>query len=230
MNTHLLYGIDRDNELRNIEYVPSGLSCDCKCPNCGERLVAKKGDIKIHHFAHIQGIECEGARLTALHLLAQKVLAETKAVILPTFKHSFWGKVKTLYERQLIGFDDVKLEKRYNVDLQTRIPDCVCITSSGKTLWVEIKVTHGISPEKKQFMRNNHYGCIEFDLSELYDIEYSEEQVRTLMQTDTHCHWINFPGMDEKIELIKKEMQEQHLQQVINSKTRLQDFQVRGER
>ncbi|MEP0750316.1 MULTISPECIES: competence protein CoiA family protein [unclassified Coleofasciculus] len=47
----LKFGVNADNKLVNIADVPSGKS-DLICPYCGVKLVAKKGQVKEHHFAH----------------------------------------------------------------------------------------------------------------------------------------------------------------------------------
>jgi hypothetical protein len=47
----LKYGVDSDNNLVTIEDVKSGKT-DLICPYCGGLLIAKKGKIKAHHFAH----------------------------------------------------------------------------------------------------------------------------------------------------------------------------------
>ncbi|MEP0809995.1 competence protein CoiA family protein [Coleofasciculus sp. FACHB-SPT9] len=47
----LKFGVSADNKLVNIVDVSSGKS-DLVCPYCGVKLVAKKGQIKEHHFAH----------------------------------------------------------------------------------------------------------------------------------------------------------------------------------
>ena len=41
-----------DGRLLHIDDVPSGLACDCICPGCSRPLVAKKGRLQAHHFAH----------------------------------------------------------------------------------------------------------------------------------------------------------------------------------
>lgn len=48
----LRYGVDRDNKLVAIEDVPSGKT-KLMCPYCGSSLIAKKGTVKEHHFAHV---------------------------------------------------------------------------------------------------------------------------------------------------------------------------------
>lgn len=53
----LLHGI-KNGEIVNISSVESGLVCDCLCPACKTPLVAKKGGINVHHFAHQNGIDC----------------------------------------------------------------------------------------------------------------------------------------------------------------------------
>ena len=35
-----------DGRLLHIGEVPSGLACNCVCPGCGRRMVAKKGDVQ----------------------------------------------------------------------------------------------------------------------------------------------------------------------------------------
>ncbi len=47
----LNYGVDADNKLVSIEEVDSGKS-NLICPYCGRMLIAKKGKVKEHHFAH----------------------------------------------------------------------------------------------------------------------------------------------------------------------------------
>lgn len=47
----LNYGVDADNKLISIEDVASGKT-NLICPYCGRALIAKKGLIKEHHFAH----------------------------------------------------------------------------------------------------------------------------------------------------------------------------------
>ncbi len=47
----LNYGVDADNKLVSIEGVDSGKT-NLICPYCGRALIAKKGRVKEHHFAH----------------------------------------------------------------------------------------------------------------------------------------------------------------------------------
>ena len=51
---NLTYAL-KDGVLVHISQVPSGLQCGCKCPACGETLIAKKGDKVIHHFVNNLG-------------------------------------------------------------------------------------------------------------------------------------------------------------------------------
>lgn len=52
----LRYGVNKDNALIGIEEVSSGKT-GLRCPYCEDKLIAKKGKIKEHHFAH-QGQTC----------------------------------------------------------------------------------------------------------------------------------------------------------------------------
>ncbi len=47
----LRYGVDAENKLVEVENVPSGRT-NLRCPYCASALIAKKGKVKEHHFAH----------------------------------------------------------------------------------------------------------------------------------------------------------------------------------
>lgn len=68
----LTYAFNSNGNFVHIDDVPKGLACDCYCPSCKEKLVAKNGGVKrIHHFAHASGMDCEAAYETMLHKLAK---------------------------------------------------------------------------------------------------------------------------------------------------------------
>lgn len=48
----LSYGLNANNDLIYIEEVGRGVT-DLRCPYCGGQLMARKGDVLVHHFAHI---------------------------------------------------------------------------------------------------------------------------------------------------------------------------------
>ena len=68
----LIYALNSQNDFVHIDDVAKGLACNCYCPSCKERLVAKNGGKKrIHHFSHASGVDCEGAYESMLHQLAK---------------------------------------------------------------------------------------------------------------------------------------------------------------
>ena len=69
----LTYAIASDGHFVNIDEVKTGKECCCICPACKEPLVAKnKGMVRVHHFAHQSGTECDWAYESMLHLLAKE--------------------------------------------------------------------------------------------------------------------------------------------------------------
>lgn len=67
----IIYAL-KDGRLVSIDDVEAGLDCGCVCPSCHQFLVAKKGKIKVHHFAYYSKTSCEHAYESSLHLLAKK--------------------------------------------------------------------------------------------------------------------------------------------------------------
>lgn len=186
---------DTENELRFVDDVSNGLACNCVCPNCGKEVIAKnRGSKKEHHFAHAKGADCAGARMTALHMLAQCVLEEMKQVMLPAYN----GEILKKTPRPMT-FSFIKREEICKEEDSTRRPDCIGY-NEGKTqnLWIEIYCCHKIDDAKKEDIISRKQYCIEIDFSDLLKTNYTKEDVEhRLIEDSSHSQWICCPKWDE---------------------------------
>src|SRR5690606_37058447 len=59
--------------------------CYCPDPNCNSQLIARKGNIRTHHFAHRpDSPSCYGLE-TALHLKAKEIIKNLTALEIPDY-------------------------------------------------------------------------------------------------------------------------------------------------
>lgn len=82
VNDKPIYAL-KNSETVSIEDVPSGLVCGCVCPACQRPLVAKKGEVRAHHFAHYQNNACGYDYLYSIYLLAEKILSKLDKIYIP---------------------------------------------------------------------------------------------------------------------------------------------------
>ena len=168
----LRYGL-KDGELVFVDDVPNGLKCGCVCPKCKERLEAHQGQKNEHHFKHYNAEECEHAAETALHMLAKNIVAETKTLFVP-------NAPQNIYDFSPPGkryiFDNAILEK----ELSDGIRADVLLELKGRTLNVEIKVTHEVGEDKRIKLFNNRIPTIEVDLSDMVD-NYDEPKIKKVL-------------------------------------------------
>jgi len=207
----LTYGLKRGtkDDLRHIDSVPKGLVCDCVCPHCQHNLIARNGGTKkTHHFAHASGAECGKARMTALHMLAQNILASEKELMLPDYQGDYFQT-----ETGNIIFDEVKLEETYTIEDKQFRPDCVGIkydtNNNPHYLWIEIFVTHEVGEVKEAYIKDSENACIEIDLSDMLYTDYTEDSISKRLSVNKNDRkWISCPKYD-KIESQRKEHAEQ---------------------
>lgn len=194
----LTYGKNQEGRLVHIEDVPSGLECNCVCPECGAKLIARKGKKNQKHFSHINGADCAGARMTALHMLAQQIIQEEKKIRKPWFKDYCEDPSKEIY------FESVLLEQRFKTTEINRRPDCVGIIKNGDKqyeVWIEVKVKHAIDEDKRNDIIKLDAICMEIDLSSLLTERYTEDSVRkALFDEYDNKEWINYPALFKKNE------------------------------
>ena len=157
----MLYGL-RDSVLVHISKVEKGLACDCTCPGCGADLIARKGKVKQHHFAHASGSECAKGLETGLHLAAKDILAKRGEIVLPAAAVKFPGGKRPfeVAAEGLYAVSNVRLESGFG----GLIPD-VLVDIDGQPLAIEIFVTHRVDEEKTEKLRQLGLSTIEIDLS-----------------------------------------------------------------
>ncbi len=172
---NLFYGL-QDGELRHISEVANGLKCNCLCPACNEKLVARNGGQKrIHHFAHYISAECKYGVQTSIHIAAKQILDKIGKIRIPPvsvfinteierddYEFVSHGKFYKISDERYITIDNVVLEKK----LHRYIPDVVIISGS-KRLIVEIAVTHFVGRQKLEHIKASKVSAIEIDLSKI---------------------------------------------------------------
>jgi len=177
----------KEGKTIHISEVNSGISCGCFCLNCNSPLVAKKGKIKIHHFAHFQSKDCEGAFESALHYGAKYEIQKHGYFMIPKGDLVFGSSKQniTVFEVMKIPIENVYVEK--NVGLVR--PD-VLIETEDKLLAIEIYVTHEIDKDKIRIYRNLGISAIEIDLSELHNTDQSYDLAELVVASVENKKWI----------------------------------------
>jgi hypothetical protein len=183
--------LDANGQVVYIQDALSGLACNCICAECGRRLVAKRGEIKIHHFAHEAKSDCVGGAMTALHRAAQDLLLQEKVFTVPAYGASaryvseFTGQPYTKevnVSPRAVSLDDVRDEvvMRSELDgagIEKIIPDII-LYAGGRQLIVEIFVTHRSTPEKISWLKKHNRSAVEIDLSGFIGTEFTREELR----------------------------------------------------
>lgn len=182
----LKYGLDKaTHHARFVYEVPKGLDCHCVCPICGEDLIARKGDVRVHHFAHRSGADCQGARAAMLHKLVQEVIAEEKTILLPPFNKQFVHQ-----PARLVTFDDVSVATLCKDENKTHQPDCVgTVKSEGIEIAIEISCTTRISKTRREEISSQQRYYVEIDFAKILNTDYTKETIKEKLLTRSYERW-----------------------------------------
>jgi hypothetical protein len=216
---------DRSMPVR-VDKVPSGLACNCYCAKCGARFVAVHSRQRQWHFRHHDAEDCGGSYESAVHLMAKQVLVRDKCMTLPFLKvrpsSDLWrpGTCVTeeefVVQRQLVTFDRVEDEVR----MGERQSDVVA-WKSGRRLLIEVFVTHDLSEEKIDWIRQNNFATVWVNLSWLgYDVDLSKIAKCLRDGRAVDCtprfnivRWIHHPRLAE----VQVRVNEQYLSRIRSS-------------
>lgn len=145
----------------HVDKSENGKSCNCRCLECNENLLAIQGDIRDNHFRHETDVLCNGSQETALHQLGKQILLENNQINIPKYG--------------IIKYSDAVEEKEFSSirpDITARFDD--------QNIYFEIAVNHFIEQEKKSLYVNGQRRCVEIDLSNADLVSYEEIQNRVL--------------------------------------------------
>lgn len=195
---YLGYG-EIDDKLIHISEAERGLNCNCSCPICGGKLVAKKGESNIHHFAHYENCDCEYNNETIIHMLGKWIIKQHMAVQVPAIELNKTDKDLTGKEHNLsfnakshtLIFDNVELEKAAN-DFR---PD-ITAYSQETTTHIEIMVTHDVPEEKLVKVQRDGVPMMSIDLSSVDPLS-SQEQLKSIVLYTAPREWIYHPDIEQ---------------------------------
>ena len=161
----------KDGVTVHVDEVPNGKDCCCVCPAYGDALLAKQGEEREDHFAHINKEDCKYGVESAIHYAAKEILARKKVLLLPSlniiepdYNKSgcvYWTN-KEIQRAELVELQQVEVESIHH----TIIPDIKTVVN-GEKLLVEICVTHPIDKIKKQKISELKIDTLEIDLSRI---------------------------------------------------------------
>lgn len=157
----MFVALDQNGRLTTIESALRGLACNCTCVSCGEPIIARKGLIREHHFAHYSNKEsCYIQRESLLHLYAKEVICDDLGLQLPPLPcvypigedtSSWWDFEKVTPEVPQLGFQ----------------PDLVADLKDGTQLFIEVAITSFIDEVKQERIKAVGTPTIELDLRDL---------------------------------------------------------------
>ena len=189
----------KDGVLVHISEVLQGAACGCVCPCCKAPLLARKGSIKIHHFAHKKGADCAKSVETALHLASKQILEEQKEIALPAVRIEFdsYREPISIAQENTFTLDEVRAEQRTG----EIVPDILAY-SRGVPLLIEIRVTYEVDEVKEAKIRRLGISAIEIDLSSFCRNFTREELADAVVRQTANKKWV----FNAKAENLKKQL------------------------
>jgi len=174
--------LDENKKLVDIKDVERGLACQCTCFECGETVIARKGEIKEHHFAHASNkASCTINPESVLHKYAKEVILESMGLMLPALPNSDNEAAWWTFDKVLPEFS-----------LGLIRPDLVGYLD-GEPILIEIAVTHFIDAEKLKRIEVFKSKCIEINLSSLMKSNISipsPEAKKEILENLNNRKWV----------------------------------------
>lgn len=183
-----------DGRLIHISEVQRGLACGCACPQCGEPLVARQGDVLVHHFAHATDTTCTPNPETLTHRYAKEIVAVQLKAILPAFEvhqdyQDRFGYRSEAAARQAEGVFEAASAEVECREFSDIIPD-VLLRNGHRRLAVEVHFRHAVPNEKLERFRNRYLEAVEVRLDDL-PVDCEPAEIREALRIGWRWKWLN---------------------------------------
>ena len=209
------YALSTAGTLLHVSQVPSGKSCECRCVACHRPMVAKKGEIRVHHFAHAHEVGCIGALETVLHRLAKEILRDARDFVVPAYR---WNRQQAVGERlivmdrQLFGggrirIDAIEIEsQRFQGVKPDAVIDWTSPVGRRKRILIEIAVRHRVDGEKLSKLQQLGLPALEVRMTPEQACQPREEVREILLYSVVGKHWLYHPAEVKAQRLFEREV------------------------
>jgi hypothetical protein len=190
------FGRAADGRMVSVDAVPRGLDCNCVCASCGARLVARKGEVNQHHFAHhIETENCVAARESSIHKFAKQVICEALELRLPD--NLDLGPIQNAKSEQWL--DGIR-------------PDV--LVEYDEPVAIEIFVTNSVDSDKLKKITLRKLATLEIDLSSYRNVDKTGTEWRDLVLRTAPRFWLFQPTiLREMMERFAREAEERAVQE-----------------
>lgn len=203
------WALDSDQNIVHIADAHRGVH-GYICPICHKELIAKKGEVNAHHFAHRETPDHPGE--SALHFVAKNLLAsqinQSKSFDykykyeIKEYSQKYQTALNTVVDlRQFDVFGAIKLaetEKAFNEHIT---PDITVNLEEGRAYYIEIYVTSKKSKQRIKELRLLDVSVLEIDLSKL-NFDAGEDEIQKALNNHNLQNWLyladrDFPAREE---------------------------------
>jgi hypothetical protein len=156
----------KDGQEIFINNAKRGADCGCACLGCGQPLIARQGEERIWHFAHVLKTDCDYGE-TENHYNSKEILARHISILI---EENTWFQYDTCLKEYKIG--------------NMRVDALLINSSTNEKLVVEIVNRHELSDEKIELLNALGYRVLEINLSEYVD-DLPEEELTQIVIFET---------------------------------------------
>lgn len=145
-----------EGKMVHVDDVSRGIECNCYCPNCHERLLARHGEINAHGFAHHsdqRSANLSNCYKVTMYKLAEHIIKVEKKLFVPPYYGIFKG--------QIVKFTEIQIDNRYIRNDNQR--DIIAMTPDGILYLIELNF--GDTVVRQKSVDYNNINCVKIDLS-----------------------------------------------------------------
>jgi competence protein CoiA len=186
-----VFALNESNHLVHVSEVTRGLACKCRCVQCVEPVLARRGPVRGHHFAHASHREpCDSNHESLLHWYAKQLIIEARVLVVPMTAaiEQFMGlPPSTSGAHMLHALGAVQEE----VSLGAVRPDILVTSADGVQIAVEVAYSSFCDLVKAAAFEAKGLPAIEIDLSGFPPDHFDPEALRrAVIESVTTKRWV----------------------------------------
>lgn len=198
VGNYIPFGLRPDGSLIDPFTADRGLACNCVCPGCRQPLMARQGEIRVHHFSQVGDRGCSNGQTSALLLAAKQVLRTHRRIEMPELVVTATDTPRFGRPRHRSSRHPQPRWDLNSVELAREVAghraDAYCIRLDGAAGIVEFRISAKASDEKRRAYRDADLPAVEVDLRPLVSKALTlEELAKEICDSSSNREWLHHP-------------------------------------